>query len=97
MSIKIITRNHRRRQGPPMGIRHAAPAVTYRIESEARGRACLKVDTDTDYLGVRLTLPMGPTALTVLLSPDEAAALAAGLTAAAEETRYARLPSAVIA
>ena len=80
-----------------MGTRHAAPAVTYTMQSEARGRACLKVDTDTDYLGVTLTLPMGPTALKVLLSPDEAAALAAGLTAAAEETRSARLPSAVIA
>ena len=86
-----------RHQYLPMSTRHAAPAVTYFLESDDRGRGCLKVDTDTEYLGVTLTLPMGPTTLKVRLSPDEAAHLAKGLVAAAEATKAARNPVAVIA
>ena len=94
-----ITRGPGKRQRSPMGTRtrHAAPAITYSIQSEARGRSRLKVDTDADYLGVTLTLLLGDTTITIKCSPDEAAHLAAGLTAAAEATRGARLPSAVIA
>lgn len=81
---------HGERSGRMAPHRYAAPAVTYTVEARSTGRSRLKVEPDT-FPGVRLILPLGDTSITVRLSPDEAAHLAAGLAAAAEGCADARL------
>lgn len=73
---------------------HAAPAITYDIETHARGRGVLRVTVD-DYPGVNITLPLGDTTITVRLSPDEAEHLAKGLTTAAAAVAAARLGAVI--